>query len=139
MPRRSGLVARLVNDEELLINIGSEDGVVVGQLYKVLDPITMNVPDPATGRDLGSIERVKAQVVVTEVGERLALARKWPRRKKSLSGAASVLSGESNLPRPSTRAWREGVAPKDPVVATGKRIVHRAQDGQPADAPVEED
>src|SRR5260370_27128707 len=88
--------------------------------FAVLDPTTRGVSDPDTGEDLGSIDRVKAYVRVTQVGDRLALARIVSR--PGLSALASVVSGRQPYTLSSSR-WPEGVAARDPVVSTG-RIYH---------------
>ena len=87
-----GRVVRLVTDEELLINLGSEQGVTEGDTFQILDARTRNVKEPGTNRDLGSLDRVKTQVVVIQVSELMSLA-KVRRRTMGLSGAAQVLSG----------------------------------------------
>jgi hypothetical protein len=117
-----GIVARLITDDELLINLGSEEGVEVGYIFKVLDPRTQNVNEPVSGRDLGSIERVKAMVAVVSVSEHLALARKHPRRGSGLSATARLLSGEPVRERLTSDTWPEGVAVQDPVVFANRRL-----------------
>jgi hypothetical protein len=118
----TGFVARLVTDHELLINIGSEQGVEAGQVFEVLDSRTQDVDDPFTGQNLGSIRRVKARIVIVEVAETLSLARALG-RKVSLTQTARIISGTAAVPvgrRLTSDVWVDGVTVKDPVVFTGE-------------------
>lgn len=115
MPEIEGFVAQLVTDEQLLINVGERDGVREGMTFEVLDPRTMNVKDPVTGEDLGSLKRVKIRVVVTQVSERLSLAR--TRSSGSTLGAVSqLLSGARQRGSLTGDKWPEGVERGDPVI-----------------------
>ena len=113
-----GYVARLITDDELAINLGSRDGVKKGMIFSILDEATENIPDPITGEDLGSIERVKAQVTITGVSERLSLGLiSWPsRNREGFTGSIGMLMG----PKPRSGkltgdTWPEGVQVGDPV------------------------
>jgi len=69
-----GQVARILDDESIVVNRGSADGVREGMRFVVFaehDEVT----DPATGRSLGRIEIVKARVVAAHVQERMATLR----------------------------------------------------------------
>jgi len=112
-----GRVVRLVTDDELLFNLGSEDGVEAGMLFSVLDPLTEKIMDPKTGEDLGSIKRVKAQIRVVNVSERVSLARVSPSRGRAgISFASEVLMGPK-LPSAKLTGdtWPDGVGVGDPV------------------------
>jgi hypothetical protein len=113
-----GYVARLITDDELAINLGSRDGVKEDMIFSILDERTDNITDPITGEDLGSIERVKAQVKITTVSERLSLGLiSWPtRRREGFPLDVGILMG----PRPRSgkltgSTWPEGVKVGDPV------------------------
>jgi hypothetical protein len=116
-PSLHGYVARLVTDDELIINLGSRDGVREGMSFDVLDSNTQDVTDPITGEDLGSIKRVKASVRIVRVAERLSMGRIYPSRGRGgFTTAADVLMG----PKPpsgrlTNEIWPEGVKRGDPV------------------------
>lgn len=129
-----GLVAKIVTDDELLINKGNPDGVEVDMIFEVLDPRTQNVTDPQTGENLGSLERVKARVRVVEVGDRISLARIRPSRGSALSDAARIVSGLPGTSRLTSEVWPEGVERGDPVKFTGLRA---APPARPATSPRE--
>ncbi len=112
----TGRVARLVTDDILVINRGRADRVLKGMKFSVLDPRTEDVTDPETNEPLGSIRREKTRVVVTDVEERICLARR--------EGIGAALEGMSRAfaPRPTASAvsgaepaWPEGVKVRDPV------------------------
>jgi hypothetical protein len=119
--RLEGHVARLVTDDELILNVGSEAGVEVGDVFAVLDTRTQNIRDPISGKPLGSLDREKGRVIVIKVTPLMALARAHA-RNTGLSGAARVLSGETMTTNQLTSGtWREGIEARDPVVLAGKR------------------
>ena len=69
-----GKVAEVLNDREIAINIGTDHGVDMGMYFDVLYPESGEIIDPDTKEVLGSIERKKVRVRVTEVQKKLAVA-----------------------------------------------------------------
>lgn len=69
-----GKVAKILNSRELVINVGSDNGVTEGMHFNVLDPSGEDIKDPDTGVVLGSLRRTKIQVKVTSVYSNMAVA-----------------------------------------------------------------
>lgn len=69
-----GKVAQVLNSREIVMNIGSANGVVVGMCFDVVDPKGTDIRDPDTDEVLGSIDRPKVRVRVTKVKGKLSLA-----------------------------------------------------------------
>jgi len=69
-----GKVAKILGSE-IVINRGRREGVRQGMLFEVFSPEGEEVWDPDTGETLGTVEDVKARAEVTEVKDRLAVAR----------------------------------------------------------------
>ena len=69
-----GKVARVLNEQEIVINAGIVDGVAVGMDFNVMDPNGEDIKDPDTNEVLGSIERPKVRVRVIHAQEKLAVA-----------------------------------------------------------------
>ena len=66
----TGQVARILSDESIVINRGSEHGVKPGDRFVVFasgDEVT----DPETGSSLGKLEIVKARVVAAHVQDEM--------------------------------------------------------------------
>lgn len=66
-------VARILSDYELVLNAGEEHGVEEGhsaQLYE-----SVEVSDPDTGEPLGSVRKKILGLEITQVQERLSVAR----------------------------------------------------------------
>ncbi len=80
-----GKVAKILGKGEIVINRGRQNGVRAGMIFEVFAPEGEEVWDPDTGETLGTVEDVKAKAEVTEVKERLAVAR--------LTDAASPFGG----------------------------------------------
>lgn len=69
-----GLVADVLNDRQLVINRGSDDGVRVGAKYEIFDPEAHEPKDPETGESLGPIYVFKIRVKVIRVEPRYCVA-----------------------------------------------------------------
>ncbi len=70
-----GKVAKILSKGEIVLNRGRSHGVRTGMLFEIFAPEGEEVWDPDTGETLGTVEDVKAKAEVTEVKERLAIAR----------------------------------------------------------------
>jgi len=70
----NGLVASILNERELTINLGSEAGVKPDMVFSVRDE-TVTVKDPVTGQELGKIDREKIKVKVSAVERLFCIAR----------------------------------------------------------------
>ena len=115
-----GLVARLVSDEDLIINKGAADGVTVDMIFDVLDPRTQDVRDPVTDEILGSIDRVLARVRVTDVQFRISMAHLVSERGRAFSTTAQIMSGYKGPTRLTSDTWPEGVKQGDPLGSNGE-------------------
>ncbi len=74
-----GKVARVLNAREVAINKGYANGVTVGMYFDVRYPESGDIIDPDTNEVLGSIERTKVRIRVTEVQEKWAVASTYER------------------------------------------------------------
>jgi hypothetical protein len=87
-----GKVARILNSRELAINVGTNDGVVTGMYFDVLDPKGEDITDPDTGEILGSIDRPKVRVQVVKVHERLSVASTYKKQEMNVGGRGTGLN-----------------------------------------------
>jgi hypothetical protein len=73
-------VARILDDQTLILNVGRAAGVAQGMIFCVFASVE-DVTDPDTGESLGSWEAVKGYVQATHPQERLTVCRAYtPRR-----------------------------------------------------------
>lgn len=91
-------VAKILGGNEIVLNRGRNDGVRTGMVFEVFAPEGEEVWDPDTGETLGTVEDVKAQAEVTEVKERLAVAR-LRQTAQSPFGAVDIGEMQENLQR----------------------------------------
>ena len=70
-----GKVAKILGKGEIVVNRGSSHSVRQGMLFEIFAPEGEEVWDPDTGETLGTVEDVKAKAEVTEVKEKLSVAR----------------------------------------------------------------
>ena len=82
----SGKVAGLISARELIINIGSEQGVENGMKFKVLSSEPYVITNPDNGKTLGELNREKVRVQVTEIHEKFSICSTF--RKKNIGGTA---------------------------------------------------
>lgn len=87
-------VAGVLNSREIVITAGSKNGVVVGMYFDVMNPKGEDVTDPDTGEIIGSIERPKVRVQVTQVQERISVASTFKKQKVNIGGTGSGLFGD---------------------------------------------
>lgn len=94
----AGKVAQILNERDLVINQGAENGVVEGMKFKVSEP-EVAITDPDTQALLGVLTREKIRVMVSEVYPRFAVAKTYetyPARKPAnFVYAADALSSGS--------------------------------------------
>ena len=70
----SGKVAAIIDDTTLVLNVGFEHGVEEGMAFRVVAEY-QEIKDPDTGIALGQWEKVKAEVVVSHVQEKMCTVR----------------------------------------------------------------
>ena len=93
----SGKVARVLNSREVALNVGANDRVEVGMLFKILSQTGSEITDPTTGETLGSIELEKTRVKVTRVYERISVAETYLTRRVNVGGRGFGLGLDANL------------------------------------------
>ena len=81
-----GSVARVLSSREVAINRGSDHGVEVGMIFKILSQKGSQITDPDTDEELGSVELEKIRVKVTDVQERIAVASTYRSHKVNVGG-----------------------------------------------------
>ncbi len=88
----SGLVASILNERELVINIGSDVGVKEKMYFKVLSKKPFEIFDPENHKPLGQIDREKVRVIVVEVNNTFSICRTY---KKNYVGGSSIYAAIS--------------------------------------------
>lgn len=72
-----GVVAGILTERELAINVGDDHGVVLGTTFQVLANTPTEIKDPNTGRVLGSIPREKVRVRATRVEPEFSICKTY--------------------------------------------------------------
>ena len=72
-----GLVARILNDESIVVNRGSAHGVKEGMRFAIFTELD-EVKNPETGSSMGKLELVKARVVAAHVQENMTICEAEP-------------------------------------------------------------
>src|ERR671921_2728041 len=93
-----GKFAKILGKGEIVLNRGRLHGVRPGMLFEIFAPDGEEVWDPDTGETLGTVEDVKAKAEVTEVKERLAVARRQSTQDTPF-GAVDIGEMQENLQR----------------------------------------
>ena len=126
-----GKVARVLNSREVAINKGSDAGVKVGMIFKILSTKGSEIEDPDTGEPLGSVDLIKTSVKVTVMQERIAVASTYRSRRVNVGGHGLSFSGIFEPPKWETHietlrideAAIQDLAEEDAIVHTGDPVV----------------
>lgn len=102
-----GKIAKVLGDNEVVLNRGREHGVRPGMMFEIFAPEGDEVWDPDTGETLGTVEDVKAKAEVTEVKEKLSVARL--QSGENPFGAMNMGDMQENLQRIFGQMFGEGV------------------------------
>lgn len=102
-----GKVAKILNNNEIVINRGRGHGVRQGMFFEVFSAEGEEVWDPDTGETLGTVEDVKARAEVTEVKDRLAVAKL--QGAETPFGTANLGEMQENLQRIFGQMFGEGI------------------------------
>jgi hypothetical protein len=140
-----GQVANVLNEREVAINLGASQGIRPGMKFRILAKEPTLVTDPSTNEQLGEIDRVKANVKVTEVFERFSVARTYETYEVNVGGTGaplfdlsstfSVLVPRKVVTRVKTLRVDESDLPGDlsseeSIVKVGDRIVQIADESE---------
>ena len=90
-----GKVAAILNERDLVINKGHDDGVSEGMSFKVTQP-NLSIRDPDSGVALGVLTREKIKVRVFEVHERFSVAKTYETYTTTLPSTLEVVKGVAN-------------------------------------------
>lgn len=93
-----GKVAKVLGNSEIVLNRGVNHGVRQGMIFEVFSDGGEEVWDPDTGETLGTVEDVKAKAEITEVKEKLSIARLHTAAETPF-GAGDVGEMQENLQR----------------------------------------
>ena len=69
-----GKVAQILDSRQVVLNVGSEDRVSEGMMFKIVNPKGEQIRDPDSNQVLGSVESLIAFVRVIKVQEKLSVA-----------------------------------------------------------------
>jgi hypothetical protein len=103
--RIKGKVAAILSKRELILNIGSEDGVEIGMKFVILNSKGIDVTDPDSGNILGTVEVPKTVVKVVRIdGPHLSVARTFRtlRGTPGIFGLSAMTSISGTPDRPET-------------------------------------
>lgn len=87
-----GKIARVLNEREIAINIGTAHGVDVGMYFDVMDAQGQDIKDPDTGEVLGSIERPRVRLKVIHVQDKLSVASTYLSKRVNLGGSGVTIN-----------------------------------------------
>ena len=86
-----GKIASILNERDVVINKGSDDGITEGMRFKVNDP-AVKISDPDTGDELGTMRREKIRVKVMELQPRFSIAKTYETYTAPMSSVATQVA-----------------------------------------------
>ena len=84
-----GKVAQILNSREVVLNIGSHEGVEPHMHFDILDAGSQDIRDPDSGEVLGSLNRPRVRVRITHVQSLLSVATTYRKTKTNIGGTGS--------------------------------------------------
>ncbi|MGI8650821.1 MAG: hypothetical protein ACR2KW_10665 [Rubrobacter sp.] len=103
-----GKVAKILQSNEIVINRGRLDRVRPGMTFEIFSEGGEEVWDPDTGETLGTVEEIKAHAEVTEVKDRLSVAKLRLNQQNPL-GAAGLGDMQDQMQRIFGQMFGDGV------------------------------
>ena len=79
--RIEGKVAAILNEHEVVLNIGSEAGVEPKMKFDIVTPELGEIIDPDSGEALGTLDLVKTRVEVVVIQHKMCVARTYETHK----------------------------------------------------------
>ena len=98
-----GKIARILSTREVALNIGEQNGVALGMLFDIVSEAGLDIRDPDTDRELGSVELPKVRIKVTRVYDELSVASTYRTKRVNIGGRNAGLSIHSLFRPPSGR------------------------------------
>ncbi len=81
-----GRVAQILNERELVINLGREKGVKPSMIFAVMaEQNPVEIRDPESGEVLDIIDREKVRVEATEVRDKISICKTYRVRKTEIN------------------------------------------------------
>ncbi len=126
-----GKVAQVMNERELVINIGARDGVSKGMKFAVLAPTPLIIRDPDTGDELGTVDRPKVRVHATSVREKFTICSTYEIRRTGgylvavaqLDNILGPVREEPKTLRASDSSYPPPLDPEESYVQIGDRVI----------------
>lgn len=127
-----GQVAQILNEREIAINIGTEQGVRTGMKFAVLSDKPTEIYDPENGELLDRVDREKTRVEAVEVRPRITICRTYRTRRVGGESLSYLLgSGRYDAPRQvvetlkfTDESYLPPLSPAESYVKIKDRVVH---------------
>lgn len=110
-------VAYIIDDEKLVLNVGSEDGISKGQEFIIYGLSENDIVDPTTNTSLGRLELVRGTGVVDYIQDKMCILRTNTTKKSPTLSVSQMLSGEAHyIPFDSPRIgdYAREISPNSP-------------------------
>lgn len=126
--RLEGKVAQLLNERQIVINIGRLDGVEAGMRFAVLAGKPIEVLDPDTGRSLGTLDQDKVRVESTQVLDQMTVCTTYETKFVGsivFFDLAQTFAPGRIIPktlRATAAAYPAPLSPEDSYVKNGDRV-----------------
>ena len=86
-----GKIAAIINDYEVVLNIGSEHGVTEGMIFVIYE-LGENIKNPENEEDLGKLEIIKGIIKIKNVQEKMSFAESFETKTKTVQNFAFTIN-----------------------------------------------
>ena len=123
-----GKIAYVLDNDDIVINVGAAHGVHRGMYFDVLDDHNLEIRDPDTEEVIGSLEVSKIKVEVIDTQEKISVATPYlsvKRRTKSVYRVSTPLGPFARSLMPPSWVTEEAISrsEKDSDVEVGNSVV----------------
>ena len=124
----NGKVTNILNARELVINRGSDAGVQLDMVFKVMED-QVEITDPDTRIRLGTLEREKIRIKITEIQPKFAIGRTYETYQTNDPGFSALSHFGVFAPRRITRV--RTLKTQDENIAIGDENIAAVSPGDP--------
>ena len=111
-----GKVVSILDDQRLIVNLGLEQGVALGDRFVVYEE-GGEIPDPTTQQSLGKLELVKTQLEAVHVQEKMSLLMPILKQTTTQSTVLSATLAQTYSTTPAADIYRDRLPVKKDQVS----------------------
>ncbi|OFI46718.1 hypothetical protein BG262_02665 [Floricoccus penangensis] len=96
MVKKQIKIAKIINDYSFVITAGADNGIELGDKFKIIQPDEFNIVDPDTGESLGSYDLDKGTIIAKKIYDKFTICEtELVKKEGGILNVANALSGST--------------------------------------------